>query len=208
MKMHALLVVAVAAFVVGAGVLTAGDEDEAIKKDRKQMAGTWRVISYEKDGKKAPADQLEKTRSILSDDGKATVQRDGKTIAEGNIKIDPTKKPKQSEATYTEGELKGKTVLGIYEVDGDSMKICFSLPGKDRPTEFSSKPGSGHVLIVYKRDVQPKPFTNSIGMKFVWIPPGSFMMGSPKEETGRRDDESQHKVTLTKGFYMGIYTVT
>jgi formylglycine-generating enzyme required for sulfatase activity len=54
----------------------------------------------------------------------------------------------------------------------------------------------------------PKNYTNSIGMKFVWIPPGNFMMGSPKEEKGRRYDETQHKVTLTKGFYMGAYTVT
>src|SRR5476649_2294554 len=54
----------------------------------------------------------------------------------------------------------------------------------------------------------PKEFTNSIGMKFVWIKPGSFMMGSPKEEKERFNDETQHKVTLTKGFYMGVYTVT
>jgi formylglycine-generating enzyme required for sulfatase activity len=54
----------------------------------------------------------------------------------------------------------------------------------------------------------PKNFTNSMGMKFVWIPPGSFMMGSPKEEKERRDDETQHKVTLTKGFYMGVFIVT
>lgn len=54
----------------------------------------------------------------------------------------------------------------------------------------------------------PKNFTNSIGMKFVWIPPGNFMMGSPKEEKERKPDEIQHKVTLTKGFYMSVYTVT
>jgi formylglycine-generating enzyme required for sulfatase activity len=54
----------------------------------------------------------------------------------------------------------------------------------------------------------PKPFTNSIGMKFVWIPPGTFMMGSPKGEEGRGDGDFQHKVTLTKGFYMGVHTVT
>src|SRR5476649_1828240 len=54
----------------------------------------------------------------------------------------------------------------------------------------------------------PKEFTNSLGMKFVWIKPGSFMMGSPKEEEERRDNEIQHKVTLTKGFYMGVNTVT
>src|SRR5476651_1463574 len=54
----------------------------------------------------------------------------------------------------------------------------------------------------------PKNFTNTIGMKFVWIPPGNFMMGSPKEEKERQDDETQHKVTLTKGFYMGVHLVT
>lgn len=151
MRTFALLILGLAAFVLSAGTLTAGDED-AIKKDRKLMAGTWRVLSIERDGKKTTAEQLEKTRSIFSADGSAMVQREGKTIIKGNFKIDPTKKPKQSEATYTEGELKGKTVLGIYEVDGDSMRICYALPGKDRPTEFSSKEGSGHVLLVYKRD--------------------------------------------------------
>jgi formylglycine-generating enzyme len=50
--------------------------------------------------------------------------------------------------------------------------------------------------------------TNSLGMKFVWIPPGIFVMGSPKEEKERNDDEAQHKVTLTKGFYMGMHLVT
>jgi formylglycine-generating enzyme required for sulfatase activity len=55
---------------------------------------------------------------------------------------------------------------------------------------------------------QPKDFTNSIGMKFVWIPPGGFMMGSPKEEKDRLGVETQYKVTLSKGFYMGVYTVT
>jgi formylglycine-generating enzyme required for sulfatase activity len=54
----------------------------------------------------------------------------------------------------------------------------------------------------------PKDFTNSIGMKFVWLAPGSFLMGSPMEEEERRENEVMHKVTLTRGFYMGVYTVT
>ena|ERR1051325_6042700 len=54
----------------------------------------------------------------------------------------------------------------------------------------------------------PKHYTNSLGMKFVWIPPGTFMMGSPKEEQGREFQEIQHKVTLTRGFYMAVHLVT
>ena len=50
--------------------------------------------------------------------------------------------------------------------------------------------------------------TNDLGMKFAWIPAGTFMMGSPASEAGRFTNETSHKVTLTKGFNLGIYTVT
>jgi len=48
------------------------------------------------------------------------------------------------------------------------------------------------------------------GMKLelVWINPGSFMMGSPLGESARDEDETQHRVTLTKGFWLGKYEVT
>ncbi len=48
----------------------------------------------------------------------------------------------------------------------------------------------------------PLWFENSIGMRFVLVPPGSFAMGSPEEEEGRADDETPHPVTLTRGFYI------
>ena len=70
---------------------------------------------------------------------------------------------------------------------------------------------AGIIPIQAQEKDPPKGFTNSIGMKFAWIPPGSFLMGSPQEEIDRQrygSEETQHKVTLTKGFYMGVYTVT
>ena len=55
-------------------------------------------------------------------------------------------------------------------------------------------------------------WTNSIGMELVYIPPGTFVMGSPAEEQGRgrsgSSDETQHRVRLTKGFFMGVTEVT
>ncbi|MDR0321125.1 MAG: formylglycine-generating enzyme family protein [Treponema sp.] len=42
----------------------------------------------------------------------------------------------------------------------------------------------------------------------VWINAGTFTMGSPESEPGRATNETQHSVTLTKGFYMGKYQVT
>jgi sulfatase modifying factor 1 len=49
---------------------------------------------------------------------------------------------------------------------------------------------------------------NGLKTKLVWIPPGDFTMGSPKDEKGRNDDENQVQVTLSKGFWLGQYEVT
>ena len=51
-------------------------------------------------------------------------------------------------------------------------------------------------------------FTNSIGMTFNLIPAGTFTMGSPLNELGRFDDETQHEVTLSQPFYMQTTEVT
>lgn len=53
-----------------------------------------------------------------------------------------------------------------------------------------------------------KNFTNSIGMTFVYIEPGAFMMGSPENEPVRKGNETLHKVTLSKGFYIQTTEVT
>ncbi len=53
-------------------------------------------------------------------------------------------------------------------------------------------------------------FTNTLGMKFNLIPAGTFTMGSPEDEPYHSDwgDETQHKVTLTKSYYMQTTQVT
>jgi formylglycine-generating enzyme required for sulfatase activity len=49
---------------------------------------------------------------------------------------------------------------------------------------------------------------NSIGMKLVRIPHGTFWMGSPETEPERSTNEKQHEVVITKDFYLGMYEVT
>ena len=51
--------------------------------------------------------------------------------------------------------------------------------------------------------------TNSIGMKLKLIPAGSFLMGATPDDTGAyKDEKPQHKVTITRPFYLGVYEVT
>jgi formylglycine-generating enzyme required for sulfatase activity len=58
-----------------------------------------------------------------------------------------------------------------------------------------------------RQDV-PMQLTNSLGMELSLIPAGRFIMGSPKNEVGRRPEETQHEVTLSRSFYMGTTEVT
>jgi formylglycine-generating enzyme required for sulfatase activity len=64
------------------------------------------------------------------------------------------------------------------------------------------------VLTVFAHAQSASPWTNSIGMKFAPIRPGEFTMGSPPTEKDRFDNETQHRVKITKPFQLGVTPVT
>ncbi|MCP4104022.1 MAG: SUMF1/EgtB/PvdO family nonheme iron enzyme [Desulfobacteraceae bacterium] len=107
---------------------------------------------------------------------------------------------KLKEEKYSPGmELKpGSYVLRAskqgYEFKDKKVEI---ISGQDTKEEIKLR-----VAVIKKN------FTNSLKMKFVYIKPSTFMMGSPESEKGRYYDEIQHQVTLTKGFYMQTTEVT
>jgi uncharacterized protein (TIGR03067 family) len=151
-RLTTILVVGALSAAVGS-LAAAGDaKEEAIKKDRKAYEGTWRVVSVEADGNSLSEDDAKKYSVINTADGKWTLEADGTTIGQGTSIIDPTKTPKTIDFTPTEGPNKDKTSLGIYELSGDTRKLCYAPPGKDRPTEFSARAGTGFVLVQFKRE--------------------------------------------------------
>lgn len=54
----------------------------------------------------------------------------------------------------------------------------------------------------------PLEYTNELGMKFTLVPPGLYLIGSPQNEKSRNKIETQHLVTLTKGYFVGVTEVT
>ena len=56
------------------------------------------------------------------------------------------------DVTYTSGDNKDKTMPGIYEIDGDTCKVCFAPVDKERPTDFEAKEGTDCVVTVWKRE--------------------------------------------------------
>ena len=63
------------------------------------------------------------------------------------------------------------------------------------------------VALVYNPNITI-PLSDKVNLDMIWIEPGTFLMGSPENELGRYDDEAQHEVTLTQGYWLGKYEVT
>jgi uncharacterized protein (TIGR03067 family) len=128
----------------------AGEKWKTIQAELKRFEAKWRFVAIEIDGRKVPEEAF-KEDSLVLKGKKYTMTVHGKATT-GAFKIDPTATPKAIDITITDGPHKDKTAKGIYELDDDTQKICVAAPGKPRPTEFVSKPDSGSVVQVLRRE--------------------------------------------------------
>jgi uncharacterized protein (TIGR03067 family) len=140
-----------ATLIAVAFLIAADDKDDAAKKERALLEGSWSMMSGMSEGQALPED-IVKGGKRVSKDGVTTVTIGGQVFMKAKYTVDPGKKPKTIDYDVTEGRAKGKKQLGIYELDGDTVKFCFAAPDKDRPTDFTAKEGSGQTVSVWKRD--------------------------------------------------------
>ena len=122
---------------------------DAAADDWKKLAGTWKVEAATFNGDDATAAFKEAVLTV--EEGKYKVDFAGMTDV-GTLKIHPAKKPKLMTIIGTDGPNKDKTVPAIYEIDGDTLKVCYTLDGKEAPKEFKSTAETKTLLVTYKRD--------------------------------------------------------
>ncbi|MDM8537358.1 SUMF1/EgtB/PvdO family nonheme iron enzyme [Desulfobacterales bacterium HSG17] len=153
----------------------------------------WEQLSVENEGNVSECIDIQtgniKSKEIKTGNIKTGNIKNGNksaVLASNNIQVMETK---AAEKIYREN---------IYQ---DNIKIMENQPSMNDSL-------NGDIQHLKITDLHEKEYNNSISMKFVYISPGTFMMGSPKNETGRFENEVLHKVTLTKGYYMQISPVT
>ncbi len=148
------------AFIVGLAAVTISPawaaENEAAKKDLAALQGEWSMVSGSADGQPMPDEMLKQMKRICKGDETTTTMA-GQLFIKAKITLDPSKKPKTIDYQMTDGFTQGKKQLGIYEVEGDTFKSCFAKPGAERPTDFTSQPGDGRTLSVWKREKPAAP---------------------------------------------------
>jgi uncharacterized protein (TIGR03067 family) len=129
-------------------MLLVATAQEKEKKDQDLIQGSWKVVKLEHDGKvnKGPFRE-----GIWVFKGKEVTLRDerNKEWFKGTFVLDPDKKPKTIEITWSDEKRKGKTEKGIYRIEQDTLTLC---QGDERPKEFS---GAGKGGLLQFERVQP-----------------------------------------------------
>ncbi len=115
-----------------------GGRDPAIE-------GAWRVVSAELSG--ADFSPLRGAKLVLEVGKKTFVLPDG-TVEKGSYEVGTGEPARRIDAT-TEG--RAGTAMGIYEVDGKKLKMCFSQSGAARPAAFETRGGDDRILLVLER---------------------------------------------------------
>ena len=90
--------------------------------------------------------------------------------------------------------------IGVAKRGGESQEEKPLEPVVVREPKIGKEPKAGDTMTI--------TLPGGATMEFCWCPAGSFLMGSPASDDPRNEDETQHRVTLTKGFWMGKYEVT
>jgi uncharacterized protein (TIGR03067 family) len=138
---------AVAIVIVFAITASAGSQEST--NDAKALEGKWLVVTAELGGTAMPKEVTQTMR--LSIMGEKYAFTEGKALDQGMVKIDGSKKPKAMDIIGGEGPNKGKTFLAIYDLQGDTLRVCYDLTGKARPSEFATKKGGLLFLATYQR---------------------------------------------------------
>lgn len=127
-------------------------EGDQTAEELAKLQGIWQPTAMESDGSALTPEELKKYAQPATFQGnKVIAPKDATTTMETPITIDPSRKPKWIEFLKLDGPDKGKLMLGIYELDGDTLKISMTKPGTERPVDFTTKLGEPRAVITYAR---------------------------------------------------------
>ena len=110
----------------------------------RSLEGHWQFVTLEVDGTTMPAPAFERSRMLI--DGDRFRMESPEAHYEGIFTIDVEAKPAQIDIEFIEGPEAGKWSYGIFQLDGDELRICLGLVGSPRPERFATSAGSGHAL--------------------------------------------------------------
>jgi len=129
----------------------------ALQEDEKRMLkGSWKLVAIEDRGKPCPILKSSPEIICIFHDNKVLIRRHatGKRPAEDQSEpyiLDPLANPPAIDFTWGETSASKRKVRGIYNLEGNKLRICFSQDDNQRPNQFVSTPDGKSGIIVFER---------------------------------------------------------
>lgn len=135
-------------------------KEDAARNDLQLMQGTWRLESFE-DAKKSKVNPTSRTLFVGAE---LSILRDGEKVLQiGTMRLTTAKSPRRIDVVVKKGQHEDSTMLGIYELKDDTLKVCFDPEGEGRPSAFESKADTSRYVAVYKRVKRPGETIDIVG---------------------------------------------
>jgi uncharacterized protein (TIGR03067 family) len=114
-----------------------------------RLYGDWICVSGTIDGKPLPDATVQELRLAITQTRYIT-EKGNETLFNSTYRVDRTKSPARIFMLGNEGALTGKEAQGIYEISGETLRICYAMPGEAAPSTFDSKPGSKAHFVLWR----------------------------------------------------------
>lgn len=137
-------------FALSAGIGADISPDDAAKKDVARLEGKWALISGQRDGTNVPG-FMARTAQCIAVGNESTLIMSGRVYLKARYTLDPSQSIKAIDYDVIEGDLRGQKQQGIYEFNGNTVRICMAAPGRERPTDFSAPAGSGRINTAWQK---------------------------------------------------------
>lgn len=149
MKRFRATIAAIQVAIVGLAVAAAANAAGRNKADG--LSGRWSWVGFEQAGIVAPSEQLKGWVMAVKNDH-LTIEGPSKARIEADFALDPTATPKGIDLAFFSNQTRGRTVWGIYEIRGETLRICVApAAAKGRPRDFTATSANGCALYVFAR---------------------------------------------------------
>jgi uncharacterized protein (TIGR03067 family) len=115
-----------------------------------RLQGDWEMVSGAMGGQPFPPEFAPTGRRQVRGD-LVTVALAGQQFLMAKFAVDPMATPKSMDYVLLAGPAKGKAQLGIYALDGETLRVCSARPGRPRPAEFASSADNECTLSVWRK---------------------------------------------------------
>jgi uncharacterized protein (TIGR03067 family) len=115
------------------------------------LEGTWVPVAADVAGKPLVVGELRVKYLVFDSGGYSIIDRSNRVVDSGNYLVNDAASPATMDIVGRDGPNAGRTMLAIYQIDGDNLTVCYDLDSRDRPTDMLPKHDQLLLSITYAR---------------------------------------------------------